>query len=55
MYSNNRKHIANIFQIFDKIFYLQILSSFMLSISAIVMSYIQNPQPMTPPWASGNN
>ncbi|KAK9730113.1 PAT complex subunit Asterix [Popillia japonica] len=30
----------------------QILSSFMLSISAIVMSYLQNPQPMTPPWAS---
>ncbi|XP_076163454.1 PAT complex subunit Asterix [Ptiloglossa arizonensis] len=30
----------------------QILSSFMLSISAVVMSYLQNPQPMTPPWAS---
>lgn len=30
----------------------QILSSFMLSISAIVMSYLQNPQPMTPPWAT---
>ncbi|CAK9816263.1 Protein Asterix [Anthophora quadrimaculata] len=29
----------------------QVLSSFMLSISAIVMSYLQNPQPMTPPWA----
>lgn len=29
-----------------------ILSSFMLSISAVVMSYLQNPQPMTPPWAS---
>uniref|UniRef100_A0A6V7LZH8 Uncharacterized protein n=1 Tax=Bracon brevicornis TaxID=1563983 RepID=A0A6V7LZH8_9HYME len=30
----------------------QILSSFMLSISAVVMSYVQNPQPMTAPWAS---
>ncbi|XP_044744425.1 PAT complex subunit Asterix isoform X2 [Coccinella septempunctata] len=30
----------------------QVLSSFMLSISAIVMSYLQNPQPMTPPWVS---
>ncbi|KAE8745561.1 hypothetical protein FOCC_FOCC007750 [Frankliniella occidentalis] len=30
----------------------QILSSFMLSISAVVMSYLQNPQPMTPPWSS---
>ena len=30
----------------------QILSSFMLSISAVVMSYLQNPQPMTPPWTS---
>ncbi|KAF2901132.1 hypothetical protein ILUMI_05051 [Ignelater luminosus] len=30
----------------------QILSSFMLSISAVVMSYLQNPQPMTPPWGS---
>ncbi|XP_014252581.1 protein Asterix [Cimex lectularius] len=29
----------------------QIISSFMLSISAVVMSYLQNPQPMTPPWA----
>ncbi|XP_060580718.1 PAT complex subunit Asterix-like [Ruditapes philippinarum] len=28
----------------------QTLSSFMLSISAVVMSYLQNPQPMTPPW-----
>ncbi|XP_077981322.1 PAT complex subunit Asterix-like isoform X2 [Glandiceps talaboti] len=28
----------------------QMLSSFMLSISAVVMSYLQNPQPMTPPW-----
>ncbi|KAG8189787.1 hypothetical protein JTE90_008100 [Oedothorax gibbosus] len=27
----------------------QILSSFMLSISAVVMSYLQNPQPMTLP------
>jgi len=27
----------------------QILSSFMLSISAVVMSYLQNPQPMTFP------
>ncbi|XP_068894156.1 protein Asterix isoform X8 [Tenebrio molitor] len=33
----------------------QILSSFMLSISAIVMSYLQNPQPMTPPWATSVN
>ncbi|XP_073992053.1 protein Asterix [Rhodnius prolixus] len=30
----------------------QIISNFMLSISAVVMSYLQNPQPMTPPWAS---
>lgn len=30
----------------------QILSSFMLSISAVVMSYLQNPQPMSPPWAA---
>ncbi|XP_014284017.1 protein Asterix [Halyomorpha halys] len=30
----------------------QIVSSFMLSISAVVMAYLQNPQPMTPPWAS---
>ncbi|XP_054280411.1 PAT complex subunit Asterix [Macrosteles quadrilineatus] len=30
----------------------QILSSFMLSISAVVMSYLQNPQPMSPPWAT---
>ncbi|GAB6031041.1 Protein Asterix [Chamberlinius hualienensis] len=29
----------------------QILSSFMLSISAVVMSYLQNPQPMVPPWS----
>ncbi|CAH0385155.1 unnamed protein product [Bemisia tabaci] len=29
----------------------QILSSFMLSIFAVIMSYMQNPQPMTPPWA----
>ncbi|XP_076335229.1 PAT complex subunit Asterix-like [Tachypleus tridentatus] len=30
----------------------QILSSFMLSVSAVVMSYLQNPQPMTLPWSS---
>lgn len=30
----------------------QILSSFMLSISAVVMSYLQNPSPMTLPWSS---
>ncbi|XP_054724458.1 PAT complex subunit Asterix-like [Uloborus diversus] len=30
----------------------QILSSFMLSISAVVMSYLQNPQPMTLPGTS---
>ncbi|XP_050023287.1 PAT complex subunit Asterix [Dermacentor andersoni] len=30
----------------------QILSSFMLSISAVVMTYLQNPQPMTLPWSS---
>lgn len=29
----------------------QILSSFMLSMSAVVMSYLQNPQPMTLPWS----
>ncbi|KAI6232930.1 Protein Asterix [Aphelenchoides fujianensis] len=29
----------------------QILSSFMLSISAVVMSYLQNPVPIYPPWA----
>ncbi|KAG7212750.1 hypothetical protein KM043_013012 [Ampulex compressa] len=28
------------------------LKCFMLSISAVVMSYLQNPQPMTPPWAT---
>ncbi|KPJ01770.1 UPF0139 membrane protein pMsmaA27 [Papilio xuthus] len=28
----------------------QIVSSFMLSISAVVMSYLQNPSPMSPPW-----
>ncbi|KAL4236588.1 Protein Asterix [Mactra antiquata] len=28
----------------------QTLSSFMLSISAVVMSYLQNPQPMTLPF-----
>uniref|UniRef100_K7FLK6 PAT complex subunit Asterix n=1 Tax=Pelodiscus sinensis TaxID=13735 RepID=K7FLK6_PELSI len=27
----------------------QMMSSFMLSISAVVMSYLQNPQPMSPP------
>lgn len=30
----------------------QVLSSFMLSVSAVVMSYLQNPAPMTPPWAT---
>ncbi|CAJ0959788.1 unnamed protein product, partial [Mesorhabditis belari] len=30
----------------------QIVSSFMLSISAVVMSYLQNPAPIVPPWAS---
>ncbi|CAG2104789.1 unnamed protein product [Medioppia subpectinata] len=30
----------------------QILSSFMLSISAVVMSYLQNPQPMTLPFTN---
>ncbi|XP_023950360.1 protein Asterix [Bicyclus anynana] len=30
----------------------QIVSSFMLSISAVVMSYLQNPAPMSPPWAA---
>uniref|UniRef100_A0A1A9VN16 Uncharacterized protein n=1 Tax=Glossina austeni TaxID=7395 RepID=A0A1A9VN16_GLOAU len=30
----------------------QVLSSFMLSVSAVVMSYLQNPTPMTPPWAA---
>jgi Uncharacterised protein family (UPF0139) len=30
----------------------QVLSSFMLSCSAVVMSYLQNPVPMSPPWAS---
>merc|ERR1712137_714521 len=30
----------------------QILSSFMLSISAVVMSYLQNPHPMVLPWSS---
>lgn len=29
----------------------QILSSFMLSVSAVVMSYLQNPLPMVLPWA----
>uniref|UniRef100_A0A915Q6Z6 ribonuclease Z n=1 Tax=Setaria digitata TaxID=48799 RepID=A0A915Q6Z6_9BILA len=30
----------------------QIVSSFMLSISAVVMTYLQNPQPIIPPWAN---
>ncbi|XP_054161422.1 protein Asterix-like [Oppia nitens] len=30
----------------------QILSSFMLSISAVVMSYLQNPQPMSLPFSN---
>jgi len=30
----------------------QIMSSFMLSISAVVMSYLQNPSPMPLPFAS---
>ncbi|CAG9536784.1 unnamed protein product [Cercopithifilaria johnstoni] len=30
----------------------QIVSSFMLSISAVAMSYLQNPQPIIPPWAN---
>ncbi|KAJ1370225.1 hypothetical protein KIN20_031914 [Parelaphostrongylus tenuis] len=30
----------------------QIVSSFMLSVSAVVMSYLQNPQPIVPPWAT---
>uniref|UniRef100_A0A914C3F2 Protein Asterix n=1 Tax=Acrobeloides nanus TaxID=290746 RepID=A0A914C3F2_9BILA len=30
----------------------QIVSSFMLSISAVVMSYLQNPTPIVPPWAN---
>ena len=29
----------------------QVLSSFMLSIAAIVMCYVQNPAPMALPWA----
>ena len=29
----------------------QIMSSFMLSISAVVMSYLQNPMPMTLPFS----
>uniref|UniRef100_A0A7E4VMU8 Protein Asterix n=1 Tax=Panagrellus redivivus TaxID=6233 RepID=A0A7E4VMU8_PANRE len=29
----------------------QIVSSFMLSVSAIVMSYLQNPSPIVPPWS----
>ncbi|KAE9420375.1 hypothetical protein Angca_009633 [Angiostrongylus cantonensis] len=30
----------------------QIVSSFMLSVSAVVMSYLQNPQPIVPPWVT---
>ena len=30
----------------------QIMSSFMLSISAVVMSYLQNPMPMTLPFSA---
>jgi len=30
----------------------QMISTFMLALSAVVMSYMQNPQPMTPPWSS---
>uniref|UniRef100_A0A0N5AHP1 Protein Asterix n=1 Tax=Syphacia muris TaxID=451379 RepID=A0A0N5AHP1_9BILA len=30
----------------------QIVSSFMLSVSAIMMSYLQHPQPIIPPWAN---
>ncbi|CAG0918713.1 unnamed protein product [Notodromas monacha] len=33
----------------------QILSSFMLSVCAVVMSYLQNPQPIIPPWALGSS
>ncbi|KAF7274099.1 hypothetical protein GWI33_013217 [Rhynchophorus ferrugineus] len=33
----------------------QVLSSFMLSVSAIVMSYLQNPSPMSPPWVSSSD
>lgn len=29
----------------------QVLSSFMLSVSAVVMSYLQNPSPMTASWS----
>nr|CAB3267733.1 protein Asterix [Phallusia mammillata] len=28
----------------------QVLSSFMLSVSAVVMTYLQNPAPMNTPW-----
>nr|XP_002128051.1 protein Asterix [Ciona intestinalis] len=28
----------------------QVLSSFMLSVSAVVMTYLQNPAPMVTPW-----
>ncbi|CAO4365640.1 unnamed protein product [Caenorhabditis nigoni] len=30
----------------------QIVSSFMLSVSAVVMSYLQNPSPIIPPWVT---
>uniref|UniRef100_A0A1I7YW36 Protein Asterix n=1 Tax=Steinernema glaseri TaxID=37863 RepID=A0A1I7YW36_9BILA len=30
----------------------QIVSSFMLSVSAVVMCYLQNPSPIIPPWVS---
>ncbi|CDW57762.1 UPF0139 membrane protein C19orf56 homolog [Trichuris trichiura] len=30
----------------------QIVTSFMLSISSVVMCYLQNPQPMTSPWST---
>jgi len=29
----------------------QVLSSFMLSVSAVIMSYLQNPAPMTATWS----
>ncbi|OQR69141.1 protein Asterix-like [Tropilaelaps mercedesae] len=29
----------------------QLFSSFILSVSAVVMTYLQNPQPMTLPWS----
>ncbi|CAG9772148.1 unnamed protein product [Ceutorhynchus assimilis] len=33
----------------------QVFSSFMLSFSALIMSYMQNPTPMIPPWASASD